>query len=454
MAKVLTEEMQNTLEVLKASYDMLIKNKEACEKNPKVTPSALKQLNDEVETTLIEIERIDPDTANSLRQGKTVTMKKINTGQDLFDDDDLFSILSNNVNTYDTSTLNVEDIVVNDDEETVMQNNENHDEENDNVEEETVTEKIVEAKASMFSNADPMLQYDIIELPSNGQPYKDKTDRLPVGFLTAYDENFITSPNLYKDGMVIDFLLKHKVMNKDFNVENLVSGDVDAIILWLRATSYGYEFPVTVKDPETGENIDYVVDLSTLKPKPFDLVADENGWFDFTLPLTKKVVKFRYLTRKMEKQLKKISELEGYGTKAALLEGEIRSLTASIVGDDVISNSEKKDVQKAIKSLQEWVNKLKKKQNNGFNKFITNILHMQVMSIDGVTDRDKLKEMVNNMPARDSLELRRYINEHTPGIDFEIEIPRPESLGGGSFTTFLNWDDSVFLNLPQLREGA
>ena len=51
------------------------------------------------------------------------------------------------------------------------------------------------------------------------------------------------------------------------------------------------------------------------------------------------------------------------------------------------------------------------------------------------------------MPARDSLALRRYINENTPGIDFAITVQRPESLGGGSFTTFLNWDDSVFINL-------
>ena len=51
------------------------------------------------------------------------------------------------------------------------------------------------------------------------------------------------------------------------------------------------------------------------------------------------------------------------------------------------------------------------------------------------------------MPARDSLALRKYINNNMPGIDFNIEIQRPESLGGGSFKTFLNWDDSVFLNI-------
>ena len=51
------------------------------------------------------------------------------------------------------------------------------------------------------------------------------------------------------------------------------------------------------------------------------------------------------------------------------------------------------------------------------------------------------------MPANDSLKLRRYIIDNEPGLDFEVEIERPESLGGGSFKSFLEWSDSVFLNI-------
>ena len=39
------------------------------------------------------------------------------------------------------------------------------------------------------------------------------------------------------------------------------------------------------------------------------------------------------------------------------------------------------------------------------------------------------------------------MNDNTPGIDFNITVQRPESLGGGSFSTFLTWDDTVFINL-------
>jgi len=43
--------------------------------------------------------------------------------------------------------------------------------------------------------------------------------------------------------------------------------------------------------------------------------------------------------------------------------------------------------------------------------------------------------------------LRKHINENTPGIDFKITVERPESLGGGSFETFLELDSTIFLNI-------
>ena len=75
---------------------------------------------------------------------------------------------------------------------------------------------------------------------------------------------------------------------------------------------------------------------------------------------------------------------------------------------------------------------------------------LQIMSVNGNTDKEYIAKFIKMMPARDSLMLRRYINENKPGIDFTFKVDRPESLGGGSFETFLNWDDSVFLNISEL----
>ena len=51
------------------------------------------------------------------------------------------------------------------------------------------------------------------------------------------------------------------------------------------------------------------------------------------------------------------------------------------------------------------------------------------------------------MPVKDSLALRKYITENEPGMDFNIEVEKPESLGGGSQKLFLQFDQFMFLNI-------
>jgi hypothetical protein len=301
-----------------------------------------------------------------------------------------------------------------------------------------------------FNNVNPDLKYDIIQLPSNGQCYRSKTDRVPVAYLTAYDENIIMSPNLYRDGLVIDYLLKSKVVNSEINVDDLVSGDADAIILYLRASSYGPDFPIVVNDPDTGEQIDSTVDLTKLKPREFKLIGDENGHFEFVTPIKKDKIKFRYLTRKQERQLRQVTELEGLGTKAMLLDSEVESIKAALMNDKYIGENDKRVVNSAIAVIEKWSKKLKEANNSEFTKIMTNNMQLQIVAVNGNYDREFVRRYINEMPARDSLMLRKYINDNRPGIDFDIEVQRPESLGGGSFKTFLNWDDSVFLNISDI----
>lgn len=298
-----------------------------------------------------------------------------------------------------------------------------------------------------FNNIDMDVQYDVISLPSNGECYRNKTERVPVGYLTAYDENFITSPNLYKDGLVIDFLLKHKIMNKDINIDELVSGDVDAIILFLRATSYGTDFPIYVRDPESGEQIETVVDLSTLKYKEFTLKGDKDGYFDFELPVSKDIVKFRFLTRKDEKNLKLLSNLESESVKAQTIKNNIEVLKEAVKSDRYLDGKDKQELLKDFDKMKPWIQKLEETNSTPFNKLITNRLEMSIVAVNDNYDRSFITKYVKTMVAKDSLMLRRYILEHEPGVDFEIEVQRPEILGGGSFKTFLEWDDNVFLNI-------
>ena len=308
-------------------------------------------------------------------------------------------------------------------------------------------EEIVNPSNTTFNNADSQAQYDVISLPSNGECYESKIGRVPVSYLTAYDENIITSPNLYRDGLVIDYLLKNKIVNKDINVEDLVSGDVDAIVLFLRATSYGVEFPVSVQDPETGEDIETTVDLSKIKTKEFKLKGDENGHFSYTLPKSGVEVKFKYLTRREENDLRLLSRIENEGMKALDLADASKTIATILIEDDILEPREKSYMLEASRKITEWANRVEEKNDNKYNRGITNRMEMQIVAINGNYDKEYIRKAIYNMPANDSLSLRRYILENEPGLDFEVEIERPESLGGGSFKTFLEWNDTVFFNI-------
>ena len=72
---------------------------------------------------------------------------------------------------------------------------------------------------------------------------------------------------------------------------------------------------------------------------------------------------------------------------------------------------------------------------------------MSIVSINDITDRDIIKDYVLKMNVRDASALRKYINENEPGLDFNITIKKPESLGGGSMTMFLSLDQYIFLNI-------
>ena len=426
--KKLTEEQEKEIKILLANNDMLDKTRQ--EVKERGSSDALRQVEVAQQEVIAHIKAIDPDALTTAANNKKIMQ------DDLFDAMSVADLVKADVEASRGLAESSSKLPAAEADEGLM---------DAIVPSESTT---VDDKA--FNNVDPSLPYDIIQLPSNGQTYRNKVDRVPVAYLTAYDENMITSPNLYKDGLVIDFLLKNKVMNSAINVDDLVSGDADAIILFLRATSYGPDFPIVANDPETGEQIETTVDLTTLKPREFKLVGDENGYFDFETPIRKDKIKFRYLTRKQERKLRQVTEIEGCGTKAEMLERERQSLLAALVDDRYISDTERKNIQAAIKSMETWGKKLREVNDSEFTKVMTNNLQMQIVSVNGETDKEYIRKYVYTMPARDSLMLRRYINDNRPGIDFDIEVQRPESLGGGSFKTFLNWDDSVFLNISDL----
>jgi hypothetical protein len=291
--------------------------------------------------------------------------------------------------------------------------------------------------------------FDVIPLPSKGEGYADKIAKMSVAYLTAYDENMIVSPNLYRDNLILDYLLQEKLLSKEIDPMDLLEGDRDAIILFLRASGYGNEYPIVAKDEATGKEFEAIVDLSKLKYKDFNLKGDSKGWFPFTLPVSGVEVKFRFPTHKDVVMLEKLQNAEENRMKKEIINQYVETLDTLIESDNQINKDEKIKVRQAIRTLENWADNMDEEDALKFHHTLTNRLNLLIMAVDGITDRKYISEFVKKMNVRDSAALRKYMSQNEPGIDYNIEVERPASLGGGSFKTFLQLDQFLFLNIAE-----
>lgn len=288
--------------------------------------------------------------------------------------------------------------------------------------------------------------FDVIDLPSKGEGYKDKIRKVSVSYLTAYDENMIVSPNLYRDNLILDYLLNEKLMSKEIDPMDLLEGDRDAIILFLRMNGYGNEYPITATDDATGKEFDTVIDLSTVKMKDFNLKGDSNGWFSFTLPESGVEVKFRFPTHRDTMILEKLKAADDLKIRKTIIENYTKTLDGFVDMDKDMKSDDKISVRQALRTLENWADGIQDDELK-FNRNLTNRLNLLVMAVDGITDRAYISDFIRRMRVKDSSALRKYISENEPGMDYTITVERPKELGGGSFKTFLQLDQFLFLNI-------
>ena len=221
--------------------------------------------------------------------------------------------------------------------------------------------------------------FDVIPLPSKGLLYPGQNGMVKVEYLTAMDENILTSQNLIKSGKVLEYLLERKIKESPVPMEDLLVGDRNAIMIWLRATGYGEMYPVKLTDPGSGVEFDYEINLSELKNKelPDGVEPDERGEFSFELPKSKMKIKFKLLT----------------------------------VGDE--------------KSIMSRAEKYEKATKSQVSNMLTYRLQAQIKEIDGNRDINYIQQYVNVMPAFDSLKFREYSDSIEPGIDMSVEVEGP-----------------------------
>lgn len=235
--------------------------------------------------------------------------------------------------------------------------------------------------------------YDILELPSKGLIYPHKQGRIKVGFLTAADENILTSPNLLANGKFLEVLLDRKILTPGIRARDLHVGDRNALMIWLRSTGYGEKYPIEVNNPVTGELIETEIDLNILKIKSLNETPDEEGLFSYILPKSKKMVKFKLLTVGEEEEIEELVD---------------------------------KDIQEI---------------GSYYSKGPTLTLQKQIIEIDGIRDEKIKNKMIMNLPIMDSMAFKKHVIDIESGIDLRISIEVP---GGEPFDTFLPINTSFF----------
>lgn len=127
------------------------------------------------------------------------------------------------------------------------------------------------------------LPTETIELPSKGLLYPEghplASGTVEMKYMTAKEEDILTNQNYIKNGTVIDKLLKSLLVT-EFDYNDLLVGDKNAIMIAARILSYGKDYPVQYN----GEEV--IVDLSAIEPKAHQ-VEYSRGHNEFTLKLPK-----------------------------------------------------------------------------------------------------------------------------------------------------------------------
>jgi hypothetical protein len=238
--------------------------------------------------------------------------------------------------------------------------------------------------------------FDLIPLPSRGKLYRSKKPNIKLAYMTTADENILSSPNLLQSGQFLEILMNRKILEPEIRYKDLTIGDRNAIMLWLRATAYGEMYPVTILD-ELGDPFETEINLNELKENELVAEPDEKGEFLFELPITKNVIKFKFLTC-----------------------GDVD------------------DIERILEKERE--------RNVLVNNASTYRLERQIVEVNGNRDKRYIQDFASSLRIADAKAFNTYVESIESGIDLNINVATP---GGGSVATFLPLSVTFFW--PNIR---
>jgi len=221
-----------------------------------------------------------------------------------------------------------------------------------------------------YGQIDFNLPHDVVPLPSRGIFYKNKKESVKVGYLTASDENTIMSA---PSDSIVTTLVRSKLYEPGIRPEDLLNGDIEAILIFLRNTSFGPEYVFNLVDPETGKPFKGNVLLDELNIKQSNQLPDDDGTWTTTLPRSQVKVKLKPLTLGEQSDLDRIQSMYPLG-KAPV---------------------------------------------------VTTKLAKSIVSINGDTNPENIIKFVETMPIMDSKYIKKYINENEPRLDLVKTVIAP-----------------------------
>jgi hypothetical protein len=236
---------------------------------------------------------------------------------------------------------------------------------------------------------------EIIDLPSNGLIYpKDNplsTGKVEMKYMTAKEEDILTTQSFIKDGSVLDRLFKALIISNGegafIKYSDLVTGDKNAIMIAARVLGYGKDYDVEIDDPTSpGIKQKETIDLTQFENIEYDgsnQIELNKNEFKFTLPNSKREVTFIAMTESKERKVKhQIEAAQKAGRK-------IKDLTS-------------KDLTIRLKNM--------------------------ILSVDGEYDQTVINQFVDNeLFAVDSKALRAHMNSVVPDIDLNYEFISEET---------------------------
>jgi len=227
----------------------------------------------------------------------------------------------------------------------------------------------MENQSRDYGQANFSLPHDVVPLPSQGVFYKNKKKSIKVGYLTANDENILMGGG----NDMTQNLLRSKIYEPDVRIEDLLEGDVESILIFLRNTAFGPEMELSLSDPITKKPFTGTVRLDELNVIKGQLPL-EDGTFVTTLPKCQATVKLKPMTY-----------------------GEIM------------------EVQKMAESYP---------QGRVAPK-VTWRLNKQIIEINGVQDRTEISKFIDQMPIADSKYIRKFMDENEPKLDLTRTVIAP-----------------------------